>query len=62
MDESSRSPAETDRIGQTPFPPVVAAEVDSAELLRGGRELLIRHAGELYRLRLTRNDKLILQK
>lgn len=37
-------------------------EFDSAELLQGRNEVLIRHAGEIYRLRLTRNDKLILQK
>jgi hemin uptake protein HemP len=36
--------------------------IDSARLLGGGRELLIDHAGEEYRLRLTRNDKLILTK
>ena len=39
-----------------------AREVDSCELLRGENELLIRHGDELYRLRLTRNGKLILQK
>ena len=37
-------------------------EYDSASLLRGEKEVLIRHGGEVYRLRLTRNDKLILQK
>jgi hemin uptake protein HemP len=36
--------------------------IDSAFLLQGGRELRIAHAGEEYRLRLTRNDKLILTK
>ena len=36
--------------------------IDSAALLGGGRELLIRHGGECYRLRHTRNDKLILTK
>jgi hemin uptake protein HemP len=36
--------------------------VDSAALLRGQREVLIRHGGEVYRLRHTRNDKLILTK
>ena len=36
--------------------------VDSRRLLAGGRELLIDHAGQQYRLRLTRNDKLILTK
>jgi hemin uptake protein HemP len=35
---------------------------DSAGLLQGGREILIRHGGECYRLRHTRNDKLILTK
>ena len=35
---------------------------DSQDLLQGGRELFIAHAGEEYRLRLTRNDKLILTK
>ncbi|SDY73319.1 Hemin uptake protein HemP [Lysobacter sp. yr284] len=36
--------------------------VESAALLRGAREVLIRHGGEVYRLRHTRNDKLILTK
>lgn len=36
--------------------------IDSTRLLQGGRELLIAHAGEEYRLRLTRDDKLILTK
>jgi hemin uptake protein HemP len=35
---------------------------DSEELLGGRQEILIRHHGEIYRLRLTRNDKLILNK
>ena len=37
-------------------------EVASSELLRGENEMLIRHGDELYRLKLTRNGKLILQK
>jgi hemin uptake protein HemP len=47
-----------------PAPAVGAtqAEFDSRELMRGGREVLIRHAGQVYRLRHTRNDKLILVK
>ena len=36
--------------------------VDSERLLSGARELVIEHAGQEYRLRLTRNDKLILTK
>ncbi len=35
---------------------------DSADLFQGTQEVLIRHHGEVYRLRLTRNDKLILNK
>lgn len=38
------------------------AEVDSRRLLQGQREVVIRHGGECYRLRHTRNDKLILTK
>jgi len=35
----------------------------SAELLfRGAKDILIRHLGENYRLRITRHDKLILTK
>ena len=36
--------------------------LDSRVLLNGGREVLIRHGDECYRLRHTRNDKLILTK
>jgi hemin uptake protein HemP len=36
--------------------------IESHSLFQGARELLIAHAGEEYRLRLTRNDKLILTK
>ena len=39
-----------------------AREITSEELLRGQSELLIRHGEEIYRLKLTRNQKLILQK
>jgi hemin uptake protein HemP len=36
--------------------------VSSEELLAGGRELLIQHGAERYRLRLTASNKLILVK
>ena len=36
--------------------------IESAELMRGGRELLIRHGQSTYRLRVTMSDKLILTK
>ena len=45
-------------------PAVVVSQpsIESNALLRGTREVLIRHGGEVYRLRHTRNDKLILTK
>lgn len=39
-----------------------AKRIGSVQLLSGGNELVIEHAGQEYRLRLTRNDKLILTK
>ena len=42
--------------------PAAARQFDSRALFAGARELLIRHNGELYRLRLTRAGKLILTK
>jgi len=37
-------------------------ELVSAELLAGAREVLIRHGDQVYRLRLTASNKLILVK
>jgi len=42
--------------------PAAVIEIDSRFLLRGHREVCIRHGSECYRLRHTRNDKLILTK
>ncbi len=42
--------------------PADPPQVDSAALLGACNELLIRHVGETYHLRLTRNNKLILTK
>lgn len=36
--------------------------VESSDLLAGDRTVLIRHENELYRLTVTRNGKLLLQK
>jgi hemin uptake protein HemP len=41
---------------------VVNGELDSQELFQTERELLIRHGGMVYRLRLTGLNKLILTK
>ncbi|MBX9869723.1 MAG: hemin uptake protein HemP [Burkholderiaceae bacterium] len=40
-------------------PPTV---LDSVRLFNGQRELIIQHQGEQYRLRITRQEKLILTK
>ena len=40
----------------------VRPTVTSTDLFRGGREIVIRHGGEEYRLRITRTGKLILTK
>lgn len=47
-------------IARAPQPPIDV--VTSRDLLRGRRELLIRHGDTWYRLRHTRSDKLILTK
>jgi hemin uptake protein HemP len=36
--------------------------IDAEELFQGGREVWIEHEGVRYRLRITRRNKLILQK
>jgi len=47
---------------RTRISPSPARRLRSDELLGGTRELIIEHQGQEYRLRLTRNDKLILNK
>jgi hemin uptake protein HemP len=42
--------------------PSATPSVESRNLLQGANEVLIRHGNEVYRLRHTRNDKLILTK
>lgn len=43
-------------------PAATPAIVEAADLLRGTPEVAIRHAGQTYRLRVTRANKLILTK
>ncbi len=43
-------------------PPDSLRKINSSSLLLGEKEVLIVHGEETYRLRLTKNDKLILQK
>jgi hemin uptake protein HemP len=55
----------TDHPPESPPPSPAATQTpvfDVRELLGGGREAIIIHAGERYRLRVTANDKLILTK
>jgi hemin uptake protein HemP len=42
--------------------PAGKPRLQAAALLAGSREVIIEHAGEEYRLRLTKNGKLILTK
>ena len=55
-DEPSKPPANSTPPASTP------TIISSSELLQGRKELWIDHGGVLYRLRLTRSGKLILQK
>ncbi len=59
--------ASTSADGGTPASPArqpeaPPARLDSAQLFEGQRELVIQHQGETYRLRITRQNKLILTK
>ncbi|MEX2138238.1 MAG: hemin uptake protein HemP [Pirellulales bacterium] len=54
-------PVETSKAGQIQSP-LLPAVIQSADLLHGTKEVFIAHGSELYRLRVTRSGKLILQK
>lgn len=63
------SESETESDANSPESPLPADPVrplprnlTSLEILRGETEVTISHNGEIYRLRVTRNGKLILQK
>lgn len=47
---------------RTAAPRPAQPRLKSSELFRESNELIIEHQGQEYRLRLTRNDKLILNK
>jgi hemin uptake protein HemP len=51
-----RTPKAEDRSGESP------RVIDAAELFQGGREVWLELTGVRYRLRITRRNKLILQK
>lgn len=48
--------------GRPPPKQTVEKIYDSRDLFQGRQEILIEHAGHAYRLRITRQDKLILTK
>lgn len=60
-DFDPNSPPPRPEPGAIPVPEGTVS-ISSRELLQGAREVLIDHEGETYRLRLTRNGKLILHK
>ena len=57
MSEPNEAPA-----NRRPVRPEGEREIASIDLLQGDRSVIIRHDGEAYRLILTRNNRLILQK
>ena len=59
MSQPPRAQRPDDVVGETTD---IAATVDSATLMKGRRELIIRHGADTYRLRITASNKLILTK
>ncbi len=55
-------PNQPDEPAKAPRPSTSRPSLDSADLFGGQKEIQIRHEGVLYRLRITRRNKLILQK
>ena len=47
---------------ETPAAPAPVRRLESASLFQRGREVVIVHHGQEYRLRITKSDKLILTK
>ena len=45
-----------------PDPAEVKGPISASTLFQGRQQVLIEHEGEIYRLMLTRNNKLLLQK
>ena len=66
MSQPPRAPRPNDVGGETTgiVQTVLATDgsVDSASLMKGRRELIIRHGADTYRLRITASNKLILTK
>lgn len=59
MSQPPRATRPDDVVGETTD---IALSVDSTTLMKGRRELIIRHGADTYRLRITASNKLILTK
>ena len=59
MSQPPRATRPDDVVGETTN---IVPSVDSATLMKGRRELIIRHGADTYRLRITASNKLILTK
>jgi hemin uptake protein HemP len=59
MSQPPRATRPDDVVGETTD---IVTSVDSATLMKGRRELIIRHGADTYRLRITASNKLILTK
>lgn len=62
MTQPQQEPILTQVAGEPVLAVQAVPTVDSQRLFEGHRELIIQHQGEVYRLRITRHDKLILTK
>jgi hemin uptake protein HemP len=66
MSQPPRATRPDDVVGETTdiVPAHLATDgpVDSVTLMKGRRELIIRHGADIYRLRITASNKLILTK
>lgn len=53
-----------EKVPNQPAPPTAAQIrlIESAEIFHGQNEILIRHEGAIYRMKITRQGKLILNK
>lgn len=60
--ECTKPDAEPQNKNGTPNDSEASLAYESGSLLKGFNEILIHHNGETYRLRLTKNNKLILHK
>jgi len=62
QDDNSNTESERDRAGPERSIQLSNNRIDSRQLFVGIREIIIAHGAEIYRLRLTAQNKLILTK